>query len=261
MSIAKLLRRKAVQPGTLPPGERIYAIGDIHGRLDLFRDLMAIILADLEQRPAMRTRYVVLGDLIDRGPQSRELLELLMTLKDRDLVVLKGNHEAALLDVRAGDHDAAEMWASFGGMATLASFGADIDAIDPTDSAEIISLVRSLISDDQAAWLAGLPISFKLGGYFFVHAGIRPGISIARQSERDLLWIRDDFINSTADHGAVIVHGHSINRGGIDFAPNRIGLDTGAYCTGRLSALGMEGDSVWALSTGDTTGMEAVDLA
>lgn len=261
MSIAKLFRRKTVPPGTLPPGERIYAIGDIHGRLDLFRELMALIVADLERRPAMRTRCVILGDVIDRGPQSRELLELLIGLKDRDLVVLKGNHEAALMDVRAGDHDAAEMWAAFGGVATLASFGADVDAIDPTDSAEIISLVRKLISDDVAAWLAGLPVFLKLGGYFFVHAGIRPGVPIARQSERDLLWIREDFIASTVDHGVMIVHGHSMNPGGIEFAPNRIGLDTGAYCTGRLSALGLEGDAMWSISTGDDTAAEAAGPA
>ena len=235
----------------MPPGERIYAIGDIHGRLDLFLALMTKIHEDLSQRPVMRCRCIILGDFIDRGPQSRQLMEVLSESASTNLVVLKGNHEAALVDVRLGDHDAAELWVAYGGLATLASFGVDVDTIDPTDTGAIIAIVRQVISAEMAAWLARLPLSLAIGGYFFVHAGIRPGVPIARQSERDLLWIRDEFLTSTIDHGLRIVHGHSINRAGIDFTANRIGLDTGAYETGRLSAVALEGSEVRSIDTGD----------
>lgn len=250
MALSRLFRSKPVPKFRLPPGERIYAIGDIHGRLDLFYELLVKINADLATRPAMRTRCIVLGDVIDRGPRSRDLLELLSGIDDPNLLVLKGNHEAALIDVRHGDHDAALMWAAFGGLATLASFGVDVDSIDPDDSAAIIAIVRRVITDDVAMWLERLPVSFTAGNYFFVHAGIRPGVPIARQSEDDLLWIRGEFLTSRVGHGLMIVHGHSINQAGIDFAPNRIGIDTGAFRTGRLSAIGLEAEDVWTLDTG-----------
>jgi serine/threonine protein phosphatase 1 len=236
----------------VPPGERIYAIGDIHGRLDLLYELLTKIRADLAMRTAMQTRYVILGDIIDRGPQSRDVLEVLAGLRLPNLVVLKGNHEAALIDARRGNHDAAKFWATFGGLATLASFGVDVALLDHADSHAIIDLVQAAISDELADWLDELPISFTSGDYFFVHAGIRPGVPIAKQSESDLLWIRDAFLNSRTDHGRMIVHGHSVNPGGIEFTPNRIGIDTGAYRTGRLSAIGLEGDEAWSLQTGES---------
>lgn len=251
MLLSRLLRSKPEVKPRLPPGERIYAIGDIHGRLDLFYALLVKINADLATRPAMRTRIILLGDIIDRGPQSRDLLELLSTMDDPDLLVLKGNHEAALIDTRRGDHGAAEMWAAFGGLATLASFGVDVASIHPEDTDDIIGLVRQVISDELASWLERLPLSVTAGSYFFVHAGIRPGIPIARQSADDLLWIREEFLLSPVMHGPMIVHGHSINQAGIDFAPNRIGIDTGAYRTGLLSALGLEADLVWTLDASE----------
>jgi serine/threonine protein phosphatase 1 len=251
MPFPHLFQRKPAAKHYLPPGERIYAIGDIHGRLDLFYELMSKIGADLVIRPQMHTRIIVLGDVIDRGPHSRALLEILAGLDDPDFLVLKGNHEAALLDVRHGDRDAAAMWAEFGGLATLASFGVDIAAIDPDDSDTVIAAVRRVISDDLACWLEALPLSFSAGSYFFVHAGVRPGVPLSRQSEDDLLWIREDFLSSRHDHGVMIVHGHSINPTGVDFAGNRIGIDTGAFQTGRLTALGLEGDAVWSIVTGE----------
>ncbi|KAB7647920.1 metallophosphoesterase family protein [Polymorphobacter fuscus] len=252
----RLFRPKRATKPRLPAGERIYAIGDVHGRLDLLYALLTRISADVAARPAMRTRYVILGDIIDRGPKSRDLMELLAGLDMPNFLVLKGNHEAALLDVRHGDHDAARLWVTFGGLATLASFGVDIAALDPDDSDAIIATVRRVIPDSLAQWLEALPVSLTVGDYFFVHAGVRPGVPIARQSEDDLLWIRDPFLSSTADHGLMIVHGHSIHQAGIDFAANRIGVDTGAYRTGRLSAVGLEGDQVWSLHTGDDAGGE-----
>ncbi|GGI67686.1 metallophosphoesterase [Polymorphobacter multimanifer] len=254
MPLKTLLRRKASTQGL--PGERIYAIGDIHGRLDLLDELMARIDRDMASRPPMRTRCVILGDFIDRGLQSSAVMTRLAELDPDKYIVLKGNHEAALLDTLRGDHDAAEVWARFGGVATLASFGVSADSIDPEDSGQLISLARRVIPAPLADWLAQRPLSFRAGGYYFVHAGVRPGVALARQTEADLLWIRDMFTESDADHGAIIVHGHSIREAGAEIMPNRIGIDTGAYRTGRLSAVGLEGDQVWTLATGSAPSAE-----
>ncbi len=248
MLLARFLHRNVAQPGL--PGERIYAIGDIHGRLDLFEELLARIERDSAARPPLPTRCIVLGDFIDRGPQSRALIERLAGLDPARFVVLRGNHEAALLDTLHGDHDAAELWARFGGVATLTSFGVPADSIDAEDSGALIALARRVIPAPLVDWLAQRPLSVSAGGYFFVHAGVRPGVALARQAEADLLWIRDDFTRSQAAHGAIIVHGHSIREAGVEIMPNRIGVDTGAYRTGRLSAVGLEGDAVWTLATG-----------
>ncbi len=248
MPLSSLIRRKAVTQGL--PGERIYAIGDIHGRLDLLEDLLARIHRDTAARPPLPTRCIVLGDFIDRGPQSCEVMARLVGLDGPGCLVLKGNHEAALLDTLRGDHDAAELWARFGGVATLASFGVPAADIDPDDSSQLIALARRAIPAPLAEWLARRPLSLRAGGYFFAHAGVRPGTALTRQVEADLLWIREDFTDSDAAHGAVVVHGHSIREAGVEIRANRIGLDTGAYRTGRLSAVGLEGDEVWTLATG-----------
>lgn len=250
MNLSRYIGRKPAQPGLLP-GERIVAIGDIHGRLDLLHDLLERIIATLAVRPALRTRCVILGDFIDRGAHSRELIEMFRSLKSRDLVVLKGNHEAALVDAMLGDHHAAEVWARFGGIETLASFGVDVTAIDVEDSSELIACIRAAIPEGVGKWLARLPLTFRAGGYVFVHAGIRPGVPINRQAASDLLWIREAFTESDADHGAVIVHGHSIREAGVEITANRICVDTGAYRTGRLSAVVLEGDQITPLTTGD----------
>lgn len=249
MSFSRIFGRKSAKTG-LPPGERIVAIGDIHGRLDLLHELLTLIVADQKLRPPMRTRCVILGDFIDRGPQSRELIEMFAGLKSRDLIVLKGNHEAALLDALRGDHQAAEVWARFGGIQTLASFGVDVETIDIEDTTRLIAVLRRAIPKSISKWMERLPLSLSVGGYVFVHAGIRPGIPLNRQAEADLLWIREAFTASDVDHGAVIVHGHSIREAGVEITHNRICVDTGAYRTNLLSAVTLEADQIWTLATG-----------
>lgn len=228
--------------------ERIYAIGDIHGRLDLLRALLIAIEVDASGRAPMSTRVVILGDFIDRGPDSMKLMSIFAGMKSSRVVVLKGNHEAALVDALRGDHDAMDLWMAYGGDATLRSFGVTETEIDPDDSRALIELARKIIPRNLVEWLEKLPVFYRRGPYYFVHAGVRPGVPLERQSVDDQLWIRDEFTQSTDDYGAVVVHGHSVNEDGVIFCANRIGVDTGAYRTEVLSAVGLEADNQWAVT-------------
>lgn len=253
MSLPKLFRRRDASTGLSGAG-RIYAIGDIHGRLDLFHDLVDLIHADAMARPPLRTRIVVLGDFIDRGPESRGLMELLSSRQSPDFVILKGNHEAAMLDALRGDHDALDLWMEYGGADTLRSFGVDEATLTSDDSQLLISTARKVIPRRLVDWVSSLPLFHRAGPYFFVHAGIRPEVALAKQVERDMLWIRESFTESEAKHEAMIVHGHTIYEEGVFFGSNHIGVDTGAYRTGRLSAAGLEVDAIWSVSTSTNHG-------
>ena len=249
-----LLRRsigRRPRPGpTTPPGERIFAIGDIHGRLDLFAALVRRIEQD-DARASRKARssIVVLGDFIDRGPDSRMMVHLLRTMQQDDarFIVLPGNHEAALLDSIAGDADAQLVWMQFGGKATLDSFGIAPRSADE-DSYAFGARLAQGIGHAVVDWLQALPPSFRSGDYFFCHAGVRPGVPLDRQLREDLLWIREPFLRDGRDHAAVVVHGHTIVPA-VDIRPNRIAVDTGAYRTDILSAVCLEGTAVRVLST------------
>jgi len=231
----------------MPPGQRIYAIGDIHGRFDLLFQLMRAIVSDVNMRERAQKRIVILGDFIDRGPDSAKIVEALTTLRtDERVIVLKGNHEAALVDGIRGDRSALEAWIDFGGDATLRSYGAKDDEIWPADTRKLVDNVRRIIPAPVVDWLEDLPVTYSAGSYLFVHAGIKPGVALTKQRDDDLLWVRDEFTSSTADHGAIVVHGHTISER-VCVEPNRIGVDTGAYRTGRLSAVGLEGDDHWII--------------
>lgn len=251
MSIPPTWKRAATKP-TMPSGERIYAIGDIHGRFDLLFQLMRAIVKDVNRRPRAQKRIVILGDFIDRGPSSAKIIEALISLRaDSRMVVLKGNHEAALVDGIRGDRSALEAWIDFGGDATLRSYGAREDDIWPADTRKLVDNVRKFIPPAVVDWLESLPVTFRAGSYLFVHAGIKPGVALTKQRDDDLLWVRDEFTSSTADHGAIVVHGHTISER-VCVEPNRIGVDTGAYRTGRLSAVGLEGDDHWIIEASQT---------
>jgi serine/threonine protein phosphatase 1 len=235
---------------------RVYAVGDIHGRLDLLERLVDRIHIDVTLRPEASVRIVILGDFVDRGPSSATIIDLLTRLKaEPNVVVLRGNHEAIMLDAYDGDHSAMDLWLEHGGIATLESFGADLNGIDTDDTRAIIKIARRVIPRRVVAWVRKLPSHVQFGRYYFVHAGIRPGVPLAEQQDEDRLWIREAFTESSDDHGAVIVHGHTIYGEGVSFAPNRIGVDTGAYLTGILSAVAIQGDQLWTVDTGsvDTT--------
>lgn len=230
----------------VPPGTRVYAVGDSHGCCDQLRDLHREILEDaLGAEPRAERRVVVyLGDYVDRGPDSRDLLDLLIDgrLTGFETVHLMGNHDDFVLRFLAGEDPTA--WLMNGGDATLRSYG-----IDPQDSDGIAhrgewlrEQLAARLPDDHLAFLQGLGTMHTEGDYVFVHAGIRPGVPIPIQEKRDLLWIREPFLESRADHGKVVVHGHTPTAEP-DVRANRIGIDTGACYGGRLTALALEGDT------------------
>ena len=253
--VLNLLHRQKTQdeprPASVPRGIRVYAVGDVHGRLDLLTTLLHQIEADAEDRPGPQNYLVYLGDYVDRGHWSRQVLDLLQRPAPPGFgaIFLRGNHEQAMLDFlenpSSGQH-----WLRFGGRETLASYGIRLGAEIP-DTAMLEAASRALgaaLPPSHAAFLRHTRMSVAIGGYFFAHAGVRPSVPLDRQSPDDLLWIRDEFLKSEADFGKVVVHGHSITELPVIRA-NRIGIDTGAYMTGHLTCLVLEAEERRFLGT------------
>lgn len=237
---------------SIPNALRVYVVGDIHGQRRLFARLLSMIEEDDQRRGSAKSKIIVLGDFIDRGLGAASLLRSFHAMRALvRLDVLKGNHEAALVDAVNGDFDAARLWMHQGGDATLAGFGAPVQSINLEHPEQIIEAIKTYIPDELIDWLEGLPVHRQIGDYYFAHAGVRPGIPLRRQKPADLLWIREPFLSSDKNHGAIVVHGHSVEEHGPVFAVNRIGLDTGAYRTGRLVALGLQGSDRWVIEASD----------
>lgn len=235
----------------VPENARVYAVGDIHGRADLLGRLHDLIRADAAPFHDRRLAMVYLGDYIDRGPSSREVLDILVTssLPGFETIHLKGNHE----DLALGFLDDAQIgldWTLMGGDATLMSYGAaDGRRLrGSVDFATIQEKFHGKLPTAHLEFLRNLGSFHVEGDYLFVHAGVRPGRPMEDQDEMDLIWIRGDFLQSTEDHGRMVVHGHSITHEP-EIRPNRIGIDTGAYTTGRLTCLVLDGDGRSFLST------------
>jgi serine/threonine protein phosphatase 1 len=252
--LAKLFRPAPAKApiASVPPGTRVYAIGDIHGRLDLLVDLQDQIRAHAAEYPAARRVLVYIGDYIDRGYQSRQTLDHLLDspLPGFNSVHLSGNHERTLLEF-LDDISVGAGWLRYGGRETLFSYGIewDCDLAGAEACLERIRLeLRQKLPERHRRFLADLPLMHEEGDYLFVHAGIRPGVPLDRQEPDDLLWIRDEFLASAADHGKVVVHGHSISEQP-ELRPNRVGIDTGAFATGRLTCLVLEGNQQSFLAT------------
>lgn len=237
-------RRSAPRPSAprIPDGTRVYAIGDVHGRFDLLRPLLDKITQDIAG--ADGCRIVFLGDYIDRGADSRAVLDTLVAgVGERGWTCLKGNHEAMLLAALDGSMEW-DVWLANGGTETLFSYGiSSREMITAGKSHELGDAVLAAMPAAHIDFMRNLDITLTLGDYFFCHAGVRPGIPLDRQSAGDLLWIRDSFTQSTADHGKRIVHGHTPTMEP-EILPNRINVDTGAYLTNRLSCVVLEGDEV-----------------
>jgi serine/threonine protein phosphatase 1 len=233
-----------------PPGQRAYVVGDVHGRLDLLENLLARIHSELQRHPAEKTTLVFVGDLIDRGPSSAQVLERLRTYKRPGInaVFLLGNHEEVLLRILDGDAGLITKWRWFGGAECLQSYGVDPEQLRHASHGEALAIVRRAIPREHIKFLESFADSCRFGDYLFVHAGIRPGIALDEQTQADIRWIREPFLLDDSDHGVVVVHGHTISAE-VEQRPNRIGIDTGAYRTGILTALAIEDTDRWLVDT------------
>jgi serine/threonine protein phosphatase 1 len=236
---------------SVPPGERIYSIGDIHGRLDLLDDLLDSIDADSASRQPAKVSIIFLGDLIDRGPSSAQVVERLLQLaKARpETRFLLGNHEEVLLGAFSGNEKYLRLFTKIGGRETLLSYGVTEEQYRELDYPELFSALKSLIPQTHIDFLSSFEDLIVIGEYAFVHAGVRPNQPLSSQQTSDLRWIRNEFLNHRGVLEKVIVHGHTITEE-IEIRSNRIGLDTGAYASGKLSAMGFEADRRWVLNTG-----------
>jgi len=231
-------------PATLPPGQRVYAVGDIHGCLERLVALHEMIAQDLADRPVPHATLVHLGDYIDRGTDSAQVLDWLIggpPLPADAFVNLMGNHELMMLAAIAGsDKEAAAHWLANGGADSLLSWGV-ARSVPPEEWAARLPRAHLL-------FLRDLAVSHQIGPYFFVHAGIMPGVPLDRQLRQDMLWIREPFLNARDDHGAVIVHGHTPKREPV-VLPNRIAIDTGAVLGGALTCVVLEDDRLGFLQS------------
>lgn len=243
----------APKEGGVPEGMRIYAVGDIHGRDDLLAQLLTQVEADAAASPVSSNILIYLGDYVDRGLQSKQVLDRLTGARPAGFehVFLKGNHEQALLQFLA-DPAFGKTWKYYGGLETLHSYGVKelTRTDDPAAFVQAREHLLEAMPESHRHFLETLEISREFGGYFFAHAGVRPGIALHRQIEEDLLWIRDEFVDSGASFGKVVIHGHTPNEE-VVIRPNRIGIDTGAYMTGVLTALVLEGGERRFIQTGE----------
>lgn len=229
---------------TVPEGVRIYAIGDIHGRADLLEQTFVRIDADLLRHPIANPIQVFLGDYIDRGPKSSDVLtQLINRGKAHRTVCLKGNHELYLLEFLRNPA-ILRAWGQYGGLTTLLSYGLRPSLNpDEEEEGELSAGLQRALPKSHHQFLSSLPLSYTCGDFFFVHAGIRPGASLSRQRDDDLLWIRDEFLSHEELFEKIIVHGHTPVMEP-DVRSNRIDIDTGAYATGRLTCLRLERDQI-----------------
>jgi len=237
-------QRSTRQPPRTPRNYRAYAVGDVHGRLDLLDKMISLIEADLDQHPARRALLVFLGDIIDRGPASAQAIERLRIYRHPNVrtIFLLGNHEEVLLRILNGERGILDSWLRFGGGECLASYGVDPKTVKALPERDALKLIRQSVPEDHRKFIGEWADTLRFGDYLFVHAGIRPSIDLSMQSQSDLRWIRQPFLDDEADHGFVIVHGHTISQDVVE-RPNRVGIDTGAYRTGVLTALVLDGEN------------------
>ena len=246
-------KRKAQLPTTrVPPGMRVYAIGDIHGRADLLMAMHEGIRADLEHNaPEGDAVLVYIGDYIDRGLHSRQVIEHLLSdpIPALRKVYLKGNHDDSALQFLA-NAEFGPVWFSYGGDATLLSYGVRTPAkkVGSERFEDMRQQFEAALPPAHLEFLTNLQMMYECGDYLFVHAGVRPGVAFADQKQEDLMWIREEFLDSRQDFGKVVVHGHSISDAP-EQKKNRIGIDTGAYASNQLTCLILEGDQRHFIST------------
>jgi serine/threonine protein phosphatase 1 len=234
----------------LPPGTRIYAIGDVHGRADLLRQVFERIDADSSRdwppvggdRGPRRIVEVLIGDYVDRGPDSRGVIDAVLERQaSRHLVCLSGNHEDLMLDFLR-EPTRLPAWRNVGARETLLSYGVPLPArLDGAAMQEVAARFREALPPEHQQFLSLPALSHEEGGYYFAHAGVRPGVPLAEQAAHDLLWIRDEFLNHAGPFGRIVIHGHTPAEEP-EIRSNRINIDTGAVFTGKLSCLVLQDD-------------------
>ncbi len=257
-------RKKPPVVRAAPEGVRIYAIGDVHGRLDALDALLEAIW--LDRATAGQAVIVMLGDYVDRGPASREVLDRLMGLRNvaaLEARFIRGNHDETMLRFLE-EPSLGPTWCGFGGAETLRSYGVVAPLMsDDTDGWEATrKAFAAAISADQVRFLQALEPCVEYGDYFFTHAGARPGVELDEQDPHDLMWIRDDFLRGSATFSKTVVHGHTPEEDAF-VSDRRIGVDTGAYATGRLAAIvleGLERRLIYAQVSGGRTVVDHVNI-
>ncbi len=250
--LAKFLksRRSPVSRPAIPPGRRIYAIGDIHGCADELDRLLAMIEADDAARDDATTTLIFIGDLVDRGPASARVIERMCDLvkQQRDVRFLAGNHEEIFARSLDGDPKALRLFCRIGGRETALSYGIDEAEYERLDYDELAVALDRQVPVAHRSFLNRLENMITVGDYVFVHAGVHPGADLDEQDPADLRWIRSPFLDHGRPLAKMVVHGHTI-ADQLDVQPHRIGIDTGAYATGRLTAIGLQGEDIWPLQT------------
>lgn len=243
-TLIRPMKRGKLPSANLPNDVRIYTVGDIHGRLDLLDQLLSRIDAHLAANPIARAVDVFLGDYVDRGPHSRDVIDrLIKRTRTRNAVCLQGNHELLLRQFME-DPTILDEWGKYGGLATLVSYGlAPPVKADSNGQVKLASEFNQVLPESHRQFLGSLALSFTCGDFFFVHAGVRPGVSLRTQRAEDLLWIRDDFLLHEQSFGKFVVHGHT-PVAQPEIRSNRVNIDTGAYATGRLTCLVLEKNSM-----------------
>lgn len=239
--VNKLLApRKTGPPPAIPPGERVYAIGDIHGRLDLFTALARAIEQDDRARGTADTTVILLGDLIDRGPHSARVVAGARSwAQSRKVRFISGNHEEMFL-LSFFKLGALRSFMKFGGGETLVSYGITASALASATLEETQDMLVDAIPWEDREFLRQFETTIAIGDYLFVHAGIRPKRPVEEQDVHDCRWIREPFLSFKGDFGYTVVHGHTVTDEPI-IRHNRIGIDTGAFKSGRLTAVCLEG--------------------
>lgn len=247
----KTVEQRPLDIARVPDGERIYAIGDIHGRNDLLHALLRKIEADNVERGPADTQIIFLGDLMDRGPDSAGVIETAMALRDsgRKVRFLMGNHEEIFVGAcRKNDTKLTRFFIRIGGEATVLSYPMTRAEYITLDMEQLSARLGDLVPQTHLDFIDSFEDQIVIGDYAFVHAGIRPGVPLAEQKPSDLRWIREEFVDQRGDLEKVVVYGHTIYDE-IEERGSRIGIDTGAYASDKLTALALEGGERWYLQT------------
>ncbi len=245
--LRKMLRPEAEKPSPgVPAGTRVYAIGDVHGRLDLLEMMIAEIDADHARRGPAEMDLILLGDLVDRGPESAGVIDYVRELvAKREAVVLFGNHEEMFLK-SFQSQDTLRQFIRVGGRETILSYPIERAEYNALNIADLQKRMTAIVPEAHVAFLKSMVDCHIVGDYAFVHAGIRPGVPLDKQNAAELRWMREPFLSERMPHSHIIVHGHTITET-VDERSNRIGIDTGAFMSGRLTAIGLEGTKRWFL--------------